>query len=74
MLAMSKIMFYQALILTNFSVSYDQNYSDNDQIYQGNKEIFDYFEDEFSSPWLKSSMVLAHLINLLSNGGTVCNY
>ena len=60
-------MFKQALILTNFSVYSD--YSDNDQIYEVNKEIFDFFEDGFSSPWLKFSMVLAHLVNLLSNGG-----
>ena len=59
-------MFKQALILTNFSV-----YGDNDQIYEVNKEIFDFFEDGFSSPWLKFSMVLAHLINWLSNGGRV---
>ena len=60
-------MFKQALILTNFSVYSD--YSDNDQIYEVNKEIFDFFEDGFSSPWLKFSMVLAYLINCLSNGG-----
>ena len=65
----SVIMFKQALILTNFSVNYYQNYSDNAQIYEVNKEIFDFFEDGFSSPWLKFSMVLAHLVNLLSNGG-----
>ena len=59
----------QTLILTNFSVNYYQNYSDNAQIYEVNKEIFDFFEDGFSSPWLKFSMVLAHLINWLSNGG-----
>ena len=63
----SVIMFKQALILTNFSVYSD--YSDNDQIYEVNKEIFDFFEDGFSSPWLKFSMVLAYLVNLLSNGG-----
>ena len=62
-------MFKQALILTNFSINYYQNYSDNDQICEVNKEIFDFFEDGFSSPWLKSSMVLVHLINCLSNGG-----
>ena len=62
-------MFKQALILTNFSINYYQNYSNNDQIYEVNKEIFDFFEDGFSSPWLKFSMVLAHLVNLLSNGG-----
>ena len=62
-------MFKQALILTNFSVNYYQNYSDNAQIYEVNKEIFDFFEDGFSSPWIKFSMVLAHLVNLLSNGG-----
>ena len=62
-------MFKPALILTNFSVNYYQNYSENDQIYEENKEIFDFFEDGFSSPWLKSSMILAHLINWLSNGG-----
>ena len=65
-------MFKQALILTNFSINYYQNYRDhrdNDQIYEVNKEIFDFFEDGFSSPWLKSSMVLVHLINCLSNGG-----
>ena len=62
-------MFKQALILTNFSINYYQNYRDNDQIDEVNIEIFDFFEDGFSSPWLKSSMVLAHLINLLSNGG-----
>ena len=62
-------MFKQALILTNFSINYYQNYSDNDQIYEVNKEIFDFFEDGFSSPWLKSSMVLVYLINCLSNGG-----
>ena len=65
-------MFKQALILTNFSINYYQNYRDhrdNDQIYEVNKEIFDFFEDGFSSPWLKFSMVLAHLVNLLSNGG-----
>ena len=67
----SVIMFKQALILTNFSVNYYQNYSDNAQIYEVNKEIFDFFEDGFSSPWLKFSMVLAHLINWLSNGGRV---
>ena len=67
----SMIMFKQALILTNFSVNYYQNYSDNAQIYEVNKEIFDFFEDGFSSPWLKFSMVLAHLINWLSNGGRV---
>ena len=63
------IMFKQALLLTNFSINYYQNYRDNDQIYEVNKEIFDFFEDGFSSPWLKSSIVLAHLINWLSNGG-----
>ena len=62
-------MFKQALMLTNFSINHYQNYSDNDQICEVNKEIFDFFEDGFSSPWLKSSMVLAHLINWLSNGG-----
>ena len=62
-------MFKQALILTNFSINYYQNYSDNNQIYEVDKEIFDFFEDGFSSPWLKSSMVLVHLINCLSNGG-----
>ena len=67
----SVIMFKQALILTNFSVNYYQNYSDNAQIYEVNKEIFDFFEDGFSSPWLKFSMVLAHLITWLSNGGRV---
>ena len=68
----SVIMFKQALILTNFSINYYQNYRDhrdNDHIYEVNKEIFDFFEDGFSSPWLKFSMVLAHLVNLLSNGG-----
>ena len=62
-------MFKQALILTNFSINYYQNYSDNDQIYEVKKEIFDFFEDGFSSPWLKSSMVLAHLIHCMANGG-----
>ena len=62
-------MFKQTFILTNFSINYYQNYSDNNQIYEVDKEIFDFFEDGFSSPWLKSSMVLAHLINWLSNGG-----
>ena len=65
-------MFKQALILTNFSINYYQNYRDhrdNDHIYEVNKEIFDFFEDGFSSPWLKFSMVFAHLINWLSNGG-----
>ena len=61
-------MFYQALILTNFSTSY-QNQSDDDQSYEINKDTSDYFGDGFSSPWLKSSMLLAHLINWLSNGG-----
>ena len=55
----------QTLILTNFSI----NNGDNNQIYEVNKEIYDFFEDGYSSPWLKSSMVLAHLINWLSNGG-----
>ena len=59
----------QTLILTNFSINNYQNYGDNNQIYEVNKEIYDFFEDGYSSPWLKSSMVLAHLINWLSNGG-----
>ena len=62
------IMSYQALILTNFSISY-QNKSDDDQLYEINKDTSDFFEDGFSSPWLKSSMVLVHLITCLSNGG-----
>ena len=62
------IMSHQALILTNFSISY-QNQSDNDQLYEINKDTSDFFEDGFSSPWLKSSMVLVHLITCLSNGG-----
>ena len=62
------IMSYQALILTSFSISY-QNKSDDDQLYEINKDIPDFFEDGFSSPWLKSSMVLVYLINCLSNGG-----
>ena len=62
------IMSYQALILTNFSISY-QNKSDDDQLYEINKDTSDFFEDGFSSPWLKSSMVLVYLINCLSNGG-----
>ena len=61
-------MSYQALILTNFSTSY-QNQSDDDQSYEINKDTSDYFGDGFSSPWLKSSMVLVYLINCLSNGG-----
>ena len=71
MLAVSNvsIMFEQALILTNFSIDYHQNHRNNDQIYEVNKESFDFFEDGFSSPWLKSSMVLAYLINCLANGG-----
>ena len=65
------IMSHQALILTNFSISY-QNQSDDDELYELyeiNKDTSDFFEDGFSSPWLKSSMVLAHLINCMSNGG-----
>ena len=65
------IMSHQALILTNFSISY-QNQSDNDELYELskiNKDTSDFFEDGFSSPWLKSSMVLVHLITCLSNGG-----
>ena len=61
-------MSYQALILTNFSISY-QNKSEDGQLYEVNKDTSDFFEDGFSSPWLKLSMVLAHLVNLLSNGG-----
>ena len=58
----------QVLISTNFSIS-NQNQSDDDQLYEINKDTSDFFEDGFSSPWLKFSMVLAHLVNLLSNGG-----
>ena len=62
-------MSHQALILTNFSISY-QNKNDDDQLYEINyKDTSDFFEDGFSSPWLKSSMVLVYLINCLSNGG-----
>jgi hypothetical protein len=62
------IMSHQALILTNFSINY-QNESDDDQLYEINKDTSDFFEDGFSSPWLKPSMVLVYLINCLSNGG-----
>ena len=58
----------QVLISTNFSIS-NQNQSDDDQLYEINKDTSDFFEDGFSSPWLKSSMVLVYLINCLSNGG-----
>ena len=61
------IMSYQALTLTNFSISCQK--SEDDQLYEINKDTSDFFEDGFSSPWLKSSMVMVYLINCLSNGG-----
>ena len=60
-------MSYQALTLTNFSISCQK--SEDDQLYEINKDTSDFFEDGFSSPWLKSSMVMVYLINCLSNGG-----